>query len=169
MKFNVKRHAVVQPLNQSIRVIPLTQGKNAIVDAEDYDWLSQWNWQAWEDSRGHWYAKRGERGKSILMHRQILKSDSAEIDHKNRDTLDNRRTNLRGATVAQNQWNTGRSTRNRSGHKGVSWSSRQRRWVVQAVLNNKSFYLGSYYSKQIAARVYDDFCESHHGAFKNSS
>ena len=56
-KLRVKRHAVTQPLDQSYRLIPLTQGQNAIVDVEDFEWLDQWNWCAQWTGR-HFYAVR---------------------------------------------------------------------------------------------------------------
>src|SRR5258706_13665947 len=45
-KPRVVRHEVTQPLNESYRLIPLTQNQNAIVDVEDFEWLSQWYWMA---------------------------------------------------------------------------------------------------------------------------
>jgi hypothetical protein len=55
----VKRHAVTQPLDTSYRYIPLTRNLNAIVDADDFDWLSKWNWHAvWNPCTKSFYATR---------------------------------------------------------------------------------------------------------------
>src|ERR1700679_2349398 len=122
----VKRHAVVQPEDQSIRLIPLTQGKNAIVDAADYEWLTQWHWSASRNG-DHFYAQRSEKEKngldnwySIPMSRAILSAPKHyQVDHINHNTLDNRRCNLRLATPAENAKNRERQKRCKSQWKGV--------------------------------------------------
>lgn len=77
-KNRVKRHAVTQPLDKPYRLIPLTQGKNAIVDLENFSWLSQWNWCAGRQ-RGKPYAVRAFD--KMPMHRLILKCRE-DVDHK---------------------------------------------------------------------------------------
>src|SRR5437660_188582 len=116
-KLHVPRHEVVQPADPSYRLIPLTQGRNAIVDTEDYDWLSRWNWCAWwsKGSRS-FYPKATVNGKLILMHRLILRCGPREEgDHRNHDTLDNRKGNLRKCNRGQNARNGRKPTTNRSG------------------------------------------------------
>lgn len=91
-----------------MKQIKLTQGKVALVDDADYDWLNQWNWYAkrpWYG--GHFYAARGPRknGKrtTVYMHRLITNCPrDYEVDHINADTLDNRRANLEIVTKKQN-------------------------------------------------------------------
>ena len=65
------------PSTPLYREIQLTQGQIAIVDAGDFDWLSQWNWQADLSHTGAYYARRGVwcadgKQRHISMHRQIL-------------------------------------------------------------------------------------------------
>jgi hypothetical protein len=74
MKISVKRHAVTQPLDQSYRLIPLTQNQTVIVDAEDFERLDRWNWTAlFLKHRNSFVAGRcDENNKTILMHREIL-------------------------------------------------------------------------------------------------
>ena len=94
-----------------MRYIKLTQGKRTRVDDKDYEWLSQWNWYARKNSRSAhlWYAARSTPSDgTILMHRELLglkKGNKLDGEHKNGDSLDNRRDNLRTATRAQNMAN----------------------------------------------------------------
>jgi hypothetical protein len=81
--------------------IELTKGMRTLVDDEDHEWLSQWKWQAHKSST-LWYAVRTG---TIRMHRLILgleKSDKRVVDHLNKDSLDNRRANLRICTIHEN-------------------------------------------------------------------
>jgi hypothetical protein len=73
MKKPVKRHEVTQPLDQSYRLIPLTQGKNTIVDATDFQWLSKWNWCAhYAPTTKTFYAERRGGTKTVWMHKEII-------------------------------------------------------------------------------------------------
>lgn len=118
------------------REIPLTQGQVALVDTSDYEWLSQWNWQAhWAKHTRSFYAVRtsyqGGHKMSINMHRLILgllSGDPRKGDHANRNTLDNRRENLRIADSFQNAQNASRRSDNSSGYKGVCWHKPTGKW-----------------------------------------
>src|SRR5438477_9252593 len=85
-KRRVHRHEPIQPLDQSTKLIPLTRGLNAIVDAADYDWLNQWNWFALQSQHNSYAARLEKRkGRLLLMHRVIVGGDSHDIDHINRN------------------------------------------------------------------------------------
>lgn len=92
---------------EHMKEIQLTQGKVSIVDDADYDFLSQFNWFV-----NHGYAvrmshaKEGGRRRVIGMHRVVAKAqEGEEVDHINRNPLDNRRANLRTCEPCQNCWN----------------------------------------------------------------
>jgi len=78
-----------------------------------------------------------------------------EVDHHNRDTLDNRLENLRLVTHHQNCCNTGISSQNVSGFKGVSWYSEKDRWRATIKFNGRLKYIGIFYDPKEAARAYD--------------
>jgi hypothetical protein len=67
-----------------------------------------------------------------------------EIDHINRQRNDNRIANLRLANRCQNGQNTGAHKRNATGHKGVTFHPKNKKWQVQMRANNKTFYVGQY-------------------------
>lgn len=79
--------------------IPLSRGKFAIVSHEDFERLSQFSWHASPTSTGRHYAARSDGRTTIYMHREVLGAQRGqEVDHINRDGLDNRRLNLRFAS-----------------------------------------------------------------------
>ncbi len=120
-----------------MREIKLTQGRIAIVDAADYESLSQWKWCV---SKG--YAIRNDGKTSLSMHRQILGFPESHVDHINGDPLDNRRINLRLATCAENNRNKKKHSNNSSGVIGVSWD--KNKWRAQVHVDGRNKYLGRY-------------------------
>jgi AP2 domain len=166
-KSRVRRHEIVQPLDQSIRLIPLTQGQNAIVDAADYDWLNQWNWTAyWDPAIRTFRVVRRSNGHILHMSRVITECTFSEYaDHKNHDTLDNRRENLRRASKSQNACNRRRTSQNSSGFIGVTWNKARKKWQAQIQIKRKYIHLGLFRDKQQAARVRDEAAKQHHGEF----
>ena len=72
------------------------------------------------------------------------------IDHINGDNTDNRASNLRWCTAAQNTWNSKVSTRNTSGFKGVSWSKAGKSWHAHITINNLFRSIGYYKDKRDA-------------------
>ena len=78
-------------------------------------------------------------------------------DHKNRNPMDNRWSNLREATQAQNRRNNSLPTHNTSGHLGVCRDRYKRKWRAQIVINDKTVHIGTYETKEQAIearRVY---------------
>ncbi len=148
----------------SYRLIKLTQEQYALVSECDYEWLNQWNWQAdWDEKMQSFYAKR--RG-GIRMHRQILglkRGDPNQGDHRNGDTLDNRRSNLRICTQSQNKKNARKRRDNTSGVKGVDFHAGK--WRVRINENGQSVYVGKYNSKEDARNAYRTAATRLHGEF----
>jgi hypothetical protein len=155
VKYRVSREPVVQPQDQSIKLIPLTLGQVATVDAAEYERVMEINWVAfWDRSTKSFYARKTNSG--IFMHRFILGCDNPQIecDHINGDGLDNRKGNLREATSAQNCANRGPRKNNTSGQAGVYWHKVDEVWIATITKNGKRIGLGSFkeLEKAIAAR-----------------
>ena len=168
-KRSVKRHAVVQPLDQSIRLIPLTRGQNAMVDSADFEWLSQWNWQAqWNDCTKSFYARRWESSDRSIknMHREILGCmGEEEGDHENHDTLNNRRLNLRRASKQENCGNQRKPSNNTSGYKGVSWHKQHKKYAAGIRIHYKRMHLGYFDTAEQAAHAYNEAALWYFGDF----
>lgn len=140
--------------------IPLTRGYVALVDAEDYDELSQFKWHASLNDRSGPYAVRGivAGGKRTKerMHRRLLPTALA-VDHVNGDPLDNRRSNLREATNAQNMRNrSGLDAHNTSGYRGVHWRTDVQKWRAWIRVDGRGRHLGLFTSAVDAARAFDE-------------
>lgn len=155
----------------AFRRIPLTQGYFAIVDPADYEQLSRYKWRLCKTKgKTVLYTERSVRradGKysRILMHRELIRPPKGYvIDHVNGSGLDNRRANLRLATVAQNAWNA-KKRGGRSGYKGV-WLARDKRlWRAAIVCHGKRKHLGYFRDKCEAAKAYDRAAREYHGSF----
>lgn len=150
--------------------IPLTQGKVALVDAEDYAYLSQWKWHAMKQKNGIYYAVRNivKDGKqtTIRMHREIMKTPKGmDTDHTNGNGLDNRKENLRICAHSQNQKNCKKYNNNSSGYKGVCWHTRDKKWAVGIQMNGEKIYLGLYVTKEKAAIAYNEAAKKLFGEY----
>lgn len=147
------------------RLIPLTRGQFAIVDAEDYPQLSQHTWFA-EGTPDNYYAVRKEKGKSIKMHRQILNApDHLVVDHIDHIGLKNQKSNLRLATFTQNCQNQRRISHKSSKYKGVHWHKRLKKWAAQITCNKKTHHLGYFNDQTTAAHAYDKAARKLHAEF----
>ena len=154
------------------RRIPLTQGKHAIVDPEDYHALTSYKWMAQRGGRT-FYANAWSRNpktrkkKLIAMHRLIINApEGMLVDHINHNGLDNRKANLRLATHAQNSANARKSKGNQhSKYKGVYPRPDCKKWCARIRHNKKSIHLGYFDTETQAAKAYDRAAKQHHGAF----
>jgi hypothetical protein len=140
--------------------IPLTRGLKALVDDVDGRLAGFW-WYANPRSDGLFYARRdehhGPKKKAIYLHREVLGVGvGLEVDHKNGDTLDCRRENLRPATHQQNSRNVG----TKRSFKGVDFKQNDRRknkpWQARIKIDGRTKFLGYYETPEDAARAYDE-------------
>lgn len=146
-------------MTNSAMTVQLTRGLVALVDADDYPRVM---------AAGRWNAR--PHGKTIYAQHGIVLPDGRRstqqmhnfitgvigIDHRNGDGLDNRRSNLRVTTQAQNCANTRIRSNNKSGFKGVSWHAARAAWVAQIKSGDTSHHLGLFSDREAAARAYDD-------------
>jgi hypothetical protein len=158
----------------SYRKIKLTQGQYALVDTSDFEWLNSFTWWAQYDPSidGYYVRTQIKRASKdwpmVTMHRLLLGlgfGDKRVGDHVNGNPLDNRRHNLRIATVRQNCCNVKLSTRNTSGYKGVTWRKSRDRWLAQIRVNGKLKILGHFKDKLLAHKAYCTASAKYHGEF----
>ena len=150
-----------------ITLIPLTQGKYALVDTEDYEGLNKWKWYALKGV-STWYAVRnipiGDKQGSLRMHRLILGTRKGmDTDHENHNGLDNRKYNIRICSRSENQQNRRPASGNASRFKGVARNGTG--WQAYIKKDQKKMHLGTYRSEIDAAKVYNDKAEELFGKF----
>jgi hypothetical protein len=166
------RCSLPPPPEPEVRFVPLTLGKFARVDEADFADVSRWNWCATKGGKGRgYYAARGRSPEEIeatgkrapiLLHRYLMGEPPEDIDHWNRDGLDNRRENLRRATPSQNGSNC-LSRKGTSKFKGVSHHKGQ--WRVAIRSHYKTIRLGSFATEEEAAHAHDEVARRLHGEF----
>lgn len=150
-----------------VREIPLSRGKVALVDDEDFEALSRHRWYAHRIPRKNgppsFYAARSitrtingkPKNKQVLMHR-VLMPGVVQVDHRDGDGLNNVRSNLRPATNSQNAANRRRKlTTASSRFRGVSWDKKRNRWEAHIKVNQRKRHLGLFDREEDAARAYD--------------
>ena len=142
-----------------MKKIALTQGKTALVDNEDYEWLSQWKWHAHKDGNTFYVHRAGGRVNgsmtTIRMHAVILGKPPKDMitDHVDGNGLNNQRNNLRFVTTRGNAQNRSRVVKT-SQYIGVFWRKDCKKWASKIYINGKNKHLGTFISEQIAYAAY---------------
>ena len=151
-----------------MKEIQLTQGKVALVDDEDYDELCRYNWVASSRSEKCYVVvsiKMCGKWTTIAMHRFLIYAPKGmDIDHINRNRLDNRKCNLRVCTRSQNTANSPPQN-GTSVFKGVSWDKRSKKWHAMVYRDGKAFDLGCHNCGAKAAKQYDAKAKELYGEF----
>ena len=148
--------------------IPLTKGREALVDDTDYEFLSQWKWCV-HDGRYAVRATRNAEGarKTIHMHRVVAEragyTVTMHVDHKDGNGFNNQRANLRPASHQSNLANRGPQRNNTSGFKGVVRKSGK--WVAKIKVSQRTLFLGYFDSKTDAALAYNIAAREFFGEF----
>jgi hypothetical protein len=148
-------------------------GRKTLVDASDLTLFGESIWH--EDNYGYAVRRewvRGGKGKqvSVKLHRLIIGAKPGQfVDHINRNRLDNRKSNLRITTHAQNLWNASAKKNNTSGFKGVSVDKRRLHqkypYKAEIMVNRKKVYLGSFSTAQEASLAYNEAAKKYFGEF----
>lgn len=138
----------------------------ALVDVDDLPLVAGLNWIAQLEANGAVYAVTKIDGRGVSMHRRIAGTPSGMVtDHRNMNTLDNRRANLRVATYSQNRCNTPARADNKVGLKGVSLVRHSGRWRAVIGVDGRQMHLGVFDSPEEAARAYDAAASRLYGEF----
>lgn len=149
-----------------MKYIELTQGKQAIVDDLNYEWLKQWKWCINSTGGAIRVDIRDGKKITIIMSRLILDCPKGLIvDHINGNRLDNRRENLRICTAQQNSFNKKLEMRNQTGFKGVCWHSPLNKWRARIKVNQKNIHIGLFESKIEAVKAYNEAAKQYFGEY----
>ena len=151
-----------------MKEINLTQGQVALVDNEDFETLNRHQWFAAKKGKT-FYATRnikvdGKR-KTALMHWYVI--GGKNIDHVDRNGLNNQKANLRFCNNQENQRNSRKRINTSSKFKGVSFYKPRENWVARIGLNGKVINLGYFATEIEAAKVYNSAAIKHYGEFAN--
>lgn len=157
-----------------MKTIKLFNGKEVLVDEEDYRYLCKYTWSYQKTKSGKEYARREKeiKGKRtvFLMHREILSvKKGQEIDHINGNGLDNRKNNLRLCIHQQNMMNRKLHKNNTSGYKGV-WKVKRKdkeKWIAEIWVNTQKINLGAFFDIRQAAEKYNEAANLYFGKFAN--
>lgn len=157
------------------RFIALTQGRFAIVDEQDRDQLARFNWFAIKDKHTYYAVRNVKRdGKPALefMHRVVAGTVQLgiDVDHRDGDGLNNRRSNLRECSVRNNRRNVchvkaGKTSRWKGVYLSPARGGGEQRWRAAIKLQNGKLSLGSFANEYEAARAYDRAALEHFGEF----
>jgi len=156
-----------------MKEIPLTQGKFAQIDDEDFETISQYRWVAAKYKRSFYAVTKIKDDHGVWrnhkMHRIVLgiQNPKVFIDHRNGDGLCNIRSNIRICTPSENGKNRRVGNNSTSGLKGVHWVPGVKKWRARIMLNYIRHNIGYFETKELAGIAYDEYAKTMHGHFAN--
>lgn len=152
-----------------MKEIKLNKGQVAIVDDADYAFLSQYRWHAKQCRNTFYVQVRPRNGATMTMHRLLLGAPKGmEVDHIDGNGLDNRRSNLRLCTHAENCRNRRFRTDGVSKYKGVflnRYPHTPNKWRASVFCDGKRYNVGSHPTEEAAALAYNKKAKEVFGEF----
>lgn len=157
----------IPPKESEAIEIPLRNGWKTIIDKEDEVKIAGYKCHAYKKEDGRLYVKIHIRGKVISLHRFLMNvtDPKIDIDHRDGDGLNNRKSNLRPCTHSENLRNQKLSKANTSGFKGVLWEKRYKKWFARLYVNKKHVYGPLVDCRIEAAMHYNNLAIKHYGEF----
>lgn len=142
-----------------MKKIQLTQGREALVDDNDFEVLNGHKWSAEKRKHTFYAIRKNDGNKTVYMHRQILAAPKGRVvDHDDHDGLNNQKNNLQLVSSGQNNMNRrGLEAKNTSGVSGVHWFKRDQKWHAQVRHNGKRVHLGYFRHLEDAAMAVINF------------
>lgn len=151
-----------------------------IIDIEDIQKLIDLNWHwhvSYKKNSQSWYVEasvyrgNGQINKTYYLHKVLTGAVLGQyVDHKNNNTLDNRKDNLR---VTENKKNTrnrkSKNSNNKSGYRNVSWNSREDCWIVQLQINGKNTILDKFNDVDEAGVFAEKMRKEYYGEFAGNT
>ena len=140
-----KKRTNAYEINKDITTLYTRKGSKFFIDTEDLEKVLKICWV--ERGNGYLCGKNMETGKVVLLHRYLLdlgKNDKRMVDHVNRNPKDNRKSNLRICTCAQNSMNKGTTKSSKTGVNGVSYIKERRKWLSRIMKNGVLYELGAF-------------------------
>lgn len=130
-----------------------------LIDLADAEYAER-RW--WESGTGYAVGRRD--GRIVRLHRELLGlsfGDGLQVDHINRNRLDNRRSNLRVTDMQGNAENRGSVPGSTSQYRGVVWAPWAKRWRAQSKMAGKHHHLGYFEREEDAAEAARAFRVAH--------
>lgn len=157
----------------NVAYLTLTKGYEAVIDAADVPLVGGRNWQACVHKKTVYAQNNISRlhtGTARLLHRILMNPPSGmQVDHIDGNGLNNRRSNLRIVTNAENGRNRGESSNNTSGFKGVYWNKQRSKWEAQIRIDGKRRFLGQFAHPEDAHKAYTRAAQTIFGDFARTT
>ena len=143
-------------------ITAMVGGEAILIDDEDAHLLANGAWLAVHKK----YVQVNFNGEVQYLHRIVSRAGHGyQVDHKNMNTHDNRKENLRVCTKQENMRNRGPTRRNTSGFKGVHYFKRDENWRAYITASKKTRHLGYFPTPELAHEAYCEAAKKYHGEF----
>ena len=162
----MKLRTVYYDTNKESWCVPLTKGHVALIDEDDVERVSKYNWYSMKGKHTHYGAVKFAE-LSTTLHRFVLGAEKDQkVDHKNGDGLDNRKANLRFCSYGQNNANSRKVAKCASIYKGVTFDDTASfKWKARLYKDGKQKVLGRFATEQEAALAYNRAAVEVYGEF----
>jgi len=145
-----------------------------IIDAEDYEKINKYHWHIQTSRPGYrvvvssFWDKERKIVRHISLHRFIMNFPDSLIDHKDGNTFNNSKSNLRLCDSKGNTRNAKLKSTNTSGFKGVHLHRKTGKWRARICVNYRAISLGLYYTPEEAHQAYFEAAKKYYGEFARS-